>query len=66
MRGRGWIRELRLADAQQLRKQIAQFEMELLTERESFKLRRLAELGYHIHSRKLRLQRLERCISALK
>ncbi|MBZ9894423.1 MULTISPECIES: hypothetical protein [unclassified Mesorhizobium] len=66
MRGRSWIRQLRLADAQQLRQEIAQLEGELVSERAALRPRRLTELGYHIHSRKWRLHRLEHCISALQ
>ena len=66
MRGRSWIRQKRLAEAQMLREQIVRLETELLTQTGAAKPRRLTELGYHIHSSKSRLQRLERCISALQ
>lgn len=66
MRSRDWIRQQRLADAQRLREQIAQLETDLVAERGASKRRRLIETGFHIHSCKSRLERLERCIAALQ
>ncbi|ESY60772.1 hypothetical protein X742_34490 [Mesorhizobium sp. LNHC232B00] len=66
MRGRSWIRKKRLAEAQMLREQIVRLETELFTQRGTAKPRRLTEFGYHLHSSKSRLERLERCISALQ
>lgn len=66
MRGRGWIRQQRLADAKELTQQIARLEQDLLVPKGPSKRRELIEVGYQIRSYKRRLRKLERCISALQ
>ncbi|CDX32230.1 conserved hypothetical protein [Mesorhizobium plurifarium] len=65
MRGRSWIRQQRLAEAQELTEQIIRLEQELLVPKGA-KLRELIEVGYQIRTYKRRLCKLERCISALQ
>jgi hypothetical protein len=65
MRGRGWIRQQRLAEARELTEQITRLERELLVPRRA-KPSELLEVGYQIRNSKRRLRRLERCISALE
>ncbi|CDX29433.1 conserved hypothetical protein [Mesorhizobium sp. ORS 3359] len=65
MRGRGWIRQQRLAEAQELTLQITRLEQELLVP-EGAKPSELLEVGYQIRTYKRRLRKLERCICALQ
>ncbi|MBZ9993139.1 hypothetical protein [Mesorhizobium sp. BH1-1-4] len=64
MKGRGWIRQQRVADAEAVRKNIARLEQELIATRAD-KRAKLHEIGIQLRSHKSRLERLERCISAL-
>ncbi|WP_224542907.1 hypothetical protein [Mesorhizobium sp. ES1-6] len=66
MHGRSWILQQRLADARLLREEIARLQQELLVVRTASKRRRLIEVGCRLQNYKARLERLERCISALQ
>lgn len=66
MHGRSRIRQQLLADAHELKERIAKLERDLLVPGGASKPRKLMEIGYEIRSRKSRLHRLERCISALQ
>ncbi|TPJ66012.1 Sec1 family protein [Mesorhizobium sp. B2-7-1] len=66
MKGRGWIRERRIAEATQVRDQIAKLEQELLAGGGDHRRRtKFHDIGHQLRSHKSRLERLERCISAL-
>ncbi|MBZ9776900.1 hypothetical protein [Mesorhizobium sp. CO1-1-8] len=65
MKGRGWIRLQRVADAQAIRKKIALLEQELIAARTD-KHAKLHEIGLQLRAYKSQLERLELCISALQ
>ncbi|RUW65480.1 hypothetical protein EOA31_33610 [Mesorhizobium sp. M4B.F.Ca.ET.049.02.1.2] len=60
MRGLGWIRKLRLAEAQQIRDRIASLEVELIS---AAPTKGKFNLGHQLRSQKARLERLEQCIA---
>ncbi|RUW82248.1 MAG: hypothetical protein E5V66_16850 [Mesorhizobium sp.] len=60
MRGLGWLRELRLAEAQQIRDRIASLEVELIS---AAAAKGKFNLGHQLRSQKARLGRLEQCIA---
>lgn len=67
MHGRSRIRQQLLADAHQLKQQIAQLERDLLSPGGGgFTPIKFTEVSYQIRRRKSRLYRLERCICALQ
>ena len=66
MHGRAWVRDQRLAEADELRGQIALLQRELAEKAAcSVGMFRMAELGQKLRLHKFRLGLLERCIAGL-
>ncbi|RWM20644.1 MAG: hypothetical protein EOR73_14500 [Mesorhizobium sp.] len=63
MRGLGWIKSIRLAEAQQMRDRIALLECELINAAASKGKSNLLNVGHELRSQKARLERLEHCIA---
>lgn len=67
MRGPGWIRELREADARQLRDQIVLLECELISAANNSKAKwTLPDVAHALRARKDRLKLLEECIDWMR
>ena len=65
MRGPGWVRDLRQAEAQQLRDQIARLESELISAANSNGKWKLHDIAHALRAQKARLALLEECIDWL-
>ena len=66
MRGPGWIKEMRRADAQQLRDQIVVLEGELIKTANNPKGKwKLHEIAHVLRAHKARLKLLEQCIDGM-
>jgi hypothetical protein len=65
MRGPGWIKEMRQADAQQLRDQIAPLEVDLIGAANSKGKWKLHEIAHALRAQKARLELLEECIDRI-
>ncbi len=66
MRGAGWIRGLREAEAAQLRREISRLERDLLQAANSKAMRNLHEAAHALRWQKARLRRLEECLAAMQ
>jgi hypothetical protein len=66
MRTRAWIRDLRFAEAEELREHIVSLERELMQKASSSVSRlKLAEIGQQLRWHKFRLELLEECVAGL-
>jgi hypothetical protein len=65
MRGAGWIRGLREAEAQELRREIDQLELDLIEAANSKGKGKLHDIGHTLRWQKARLDRLEECLAAM-
>ena len=65
MRGAGWIKGLREAEARQLRREIFQLELDLIKAANSKARWNLHEIAHELRRRKARLERLEECLAAM-
>ena len=65
MRGAGWIRGLREAEARQLRNEIDQLERGLIEAANSQAKWNLHEVAHTLRWQKARLRRLEECLAAM-
>lgn len=65
MRGAGWIRGLREAEAKQLRREISRLELDLMTAANSKGKSKLHEIAHTLRWQKARLERLEECLAAM-
>jgi hypothetical protein len=66
MRGPGWIKEMRQADAQRLREQIALLEGDLIGAANNAKGKwKLHEIAHALRAHKNRLELLEECIDRM-
>jgi hypothetical protein len=65
MRGAGWIRGLREAEARQLRREIDRLELGLIEAANSKAKWNLHEVAHTLRWQKARLRRLEECLAAM-
>ncbi|TPN88620.1 hypothetical protein FJ987_19825 [Mesorhizobium sp. CU2] len=65
MRGAGWIRGLREAEAVQLRREIGRLERNMLDAANSKAKRNLHDAAHALRWQKARLRRLEECLAAM-
>lgn len=65
MRGAGWIKGLREAEAEQLRGEIGRLERDMLNAANSKAKRNLHEAAHSLRWQKARLKRLEECLAAM-
>ncbi|MDX8478757.1 hypothetical protein RFN28_09730 [Mesorhizobium sp. VK24D] len=65
MRGAGWIKGLREAEAQQLRREIMQLELDLIDAANSKGKGALHDIAHTLRWQKARLERLEECLAAM-
>ncbi|WP_371010885.1 hypothetical protein [Mesorhizobium sp. RCC_202] len=65
MRGLGWIRGLREAEALKLRDEVDQLERDLLSAANSKAKRNLHETAHALRWHKAQLRRLEECLAAM-
>ncbi|RTL94912.1 MAG: hypothetical protein EKK31_30165 [Hyphomicrobiales bacterium] len=65
MRGAGWIRGLREAEARQLRREIDRLERGLIEAANSKAKWNLHEVAHTLRWQKARLRRLEECLAAM-
>lgn len=66
MRGAGWIRGLREAQAEELRREICQLELDLIEAANSKGSAKLQDIAYTLRWQKARLERLEECLAAMQ
>ncbi|RUT96424.1 hypothetical protein EOD23_30595 [Mesorhizobium sp. USDA-HM6] len=65
MRGAGWIKGLREAEAEQLRREIHQLELALIEAANSSGKGKLHDIAHSLRWQKARLERLEECLAAM-
>jgi hypothetical protein len=65
MRGAGWIRGLREAEARELRREIDQLELDLIEAANSKGKGKLHDIAHTLRWQKARLDRLEECLAAM-
>lgn len=65
MRGAGWIKGLREAEARELRRQITQLELDLIEAANSGGKGKLHDIAHSLRWQKARLERLEECLAAM-
>jgi hypothetical protein len=65
MRGAGWIRGLREAEALELRRGIRQLELDLIEAANSKGKGKLQDIAHRLRWQKTRLERLEECLAAM-
>ncbi|WP_292469851.1 hypothetical protein [Mesorhizobium sp.] len=65
MRGAGWIKGLREAEAQELRREIAQLELDFIEAANSGGKGKLHDIAHSLRWQKARLERLEECLAAM-
>lgn len=65
MRGAGWIRRLREDEAEQLRADIRQLELDLINAANSKARWNLHEIAHALRRQKAHLERLEECLAAM-
>ena len=66
MRTRAWIRQIRNAEAQQIRQAVFRLETELLNAVSSKSKGRMQSVGHDLRIQKARLTRLEECLAGLE
>ena len=65
MRGAGWIKRLREAEALELRREIGQLELDLIEAANSKGKGKLQDIAHSLRWQKARLERLEECLAAM-
>ncbi|TIW20796.1 MAG: hypothetical protein E5V65_07430 [Mesorhizobium sp.] len=65
MRGAGWIKGLREAEAQELRREINRLELELVEAANATGPRKQHDIVHSLRRQKARLERLEECLAAM-
>ncbi|CDX11653.1 conserved hypothetical protein [Mesorhizobium sp. ORS 3324] len=65
MRGAGWIKGLREAEAQELRREIMQLELDLIDAANLKGKGTLHDIACSLRWQKARLERLEECLAAM-
>ncbi|WP_296744176.1 hypothetical protein [Mesorhizobium sp.] len=65
MRGAGWIRGLREAEAEGLRHEISQLEFDLIEAANSKGKGKFQDIAHSLRRQKARLERLEECLAAM-
>ena len=65
MRGAGWIKGLREAEARELRSEISRLEIDLIAAANSQGKSRLHDVAHTLRCQKARLERLEECLASM-